>query len=83
MGPIPVVNVVIVCVCVHLAICPDPYLSNASRNFLILSVMMGYRLAMMLVIVFFIRSGMPDAQTKTSDSKQDFHFMKMDSSNHT
>ena len=40
-------------------------------------LMMAYGLGMMLVI-FFIRPGIPKAQTKTSVSKQDSHVMKID-----
>ena len=50
---------------------------TAGRNFLILGMMMGYRLGMMSVI-FFLSSGIPDMHTKTYVSKQDSHVMKVD-----
>ena len=60
-GPIPAVNLGIVCVCLstqtHISV-------TAGRNFLILGTMMGYGLGMMPIILFYMVCHPRYAQTK-------------------
>ena len=62
------VNLVIGLVCLSIHPSIQNHISvTIGRNFLILGMMMGYGLRMM-PIIFFIRSDIPDSQTKQQDS---------------